>query len=55
MPQLEGSTTKKDMQLFPGGIGGEKSRKIKKGRLATVVSSGANLKKKIVLLVKDAI
>ena len=43
MPQLEGPTTK-NMQLCTGGIWGEKAEK--KKRLATVVSSGANLLKK---------
>ena len=43
MPQLEGPTTKKYIQLCTGGIWGDKE---KKRRLATVVSSGANLKKK---------
>ena len=41
MPQLEGLTTK----ICTWGIWGEKAIR-KKKRLATVVSSGANLKKK---------
>ena len=40
MPQLEGPTTK-NTQLYAGGIRGGKKK-----RLATVVSSGANLLKK---------
>ena len=46
MPQLEGSTTKKYIytQLCTGGIWREQSRK--KKRLATIVSSDANLQKK---------
>ena len=44
MPQLEGPTTK-NTQLCTGGLWEEKEEK-KKERLATVVSSGANLKQK---------
>ena len=44
MPQLEGPTTK--MYNYVLGGFGEKKKKNKKKRLATVVSSGANLKKK---------
>ena len=43
MSQLKGPTTK-NIQLCAGGIWGEKSRK--KRRLATAVSSDANLKKR---------
>ena len=43
MPQLEGPATK-IYNYVPGGIWGEKVEK--KKRLAIVVSSGANLKKK---------
>ena len=43
MPQLEGPTTK-IYNCVLGGLGEEK--KAEKKRLATVVSSGANLKKK---------
>ena len=43
MPQLEGTTTKIYTTMY-WGVLGRKSRK--KKRFATVVSSGANLKKK---------
>ena len=41
IPQLEGPTTKIYNYVL-GGFGEEKAEKKKKGRLATVVSSGAN-------------
>ena len=51
MPHLEGPTTKKNIQLYTGRIWGEKAEQ--KRRLATVVSSGANLKKKKKKLVRS--
>ena len=47
MPQLEGPTAKTYSYVL-GGFGekNQKKKKKKKGRLATVVSSGAYLKKK---------
>ena len=44
MPQLEGPTTKIYNYVL-GGLG-EKKKKKKKQRLATVISSGANLGEK---------
>ena len=44
MPQLEGPTTK--IYNYVLGEFGEKKQKEKKNRLATVVSSGANLSEK---------
>ena len=45
MPQLEGPTTEIYNYVL-GGLEEKKQKKRKKERLATVVSSGANLKKK---------
>ena len=45
MPQPEGPTTKKYTTMYWGDLG-EKAGREKKRRLATAVSSGANLKKK---------
>ena len=44
--QPEGPTTR-TYNYVPGGFGEKRKRKKKKRRLATDVSSGANLKKKI--------
>ena len=44
MTQLEGLTTKKYTNMYWGDLGREKTEE-KKKRLATVASSGSNLKK----------
>ena len=43
MPQPEGPTTKKIGNYILRGFGEKQQKKKKKGRWATIVSSGANL------------